>query len=150
MKSPFGRDFKNCAEEGYLTGQGAEDRAAGIDAQTLALVMGRGQRLSSRLRSQEIKNQYLDLKWEADFSGKYCSYTGKQGKRMKPKKTEHEPQRGLFWVGLSLLENASLAHPLVKLGGQINWTAFEWRLAPTYHDKAGAPGLNTRLMVALH
>ena len=41
-------------------------------------------------------------------------------------------------------------HPLVKLGSRINWAAFEEHLAPTYHDKTGAPGIDTRLMVALH
>lgn len=41
MRSPFGLNFKNCTEEDYLTGRGAEDRAAGIDAQTLASVMRR-------------------------------------------------------------------------------------------------------------
>ena len=47
---------------------------------------------------------------------------------MKPKKSEHKPQRELFRVELSLLVDAS--HPLVKLGGRINWTAFEEHLAP--------------------
>lgn len=67
---------------------------------------------------------------------------------MKPKKTLHDPQRELFRVELSLLVDAN--HPLVKLGGRINWAAFEELLTPTYHDKAGAPGIDTRLMVALH
>lgn len=49
---------------------------------------------------------------------------------------------------LSLLVDNN--HPLVKLGGRINWAAFEEHLAPTYHDKTGAPGIDTRLMVALH
>jgi transposase, IS5 family len=67
---------------------------------------------------------------------------------MKPKKSEHKPQRELFRVELSLLVDSN--HPLVKLGGRINWAAFEEHLAPTYHDKTGAPGIDTRLMVALH
>ncbi len=67
---------------------------------------------------------------------------------MKPKKTAHDPQRELFRVELSLLVAAN--HPLVKLGGRINWAAFEELLTPTYHDKTGAPGIDTRLMVALH
>jgi hypothetical protein len=41
-------------------------------------------------------------------------------------------------VELSFLVDAN--HPLVKLGGRINWAAFEEQLAPTYHDKTGAPG----------
>lgn len=61
---------------------------------------------------------------------------------------KHEPQRELFRVELSLLVDAN--HPLVKLGGRIDWAAFEEHLAPTYHDKTGAPGIDTRLMVALH
>jgi len=36
-----------------------------------------------------------------------------------------------YRVELSFLVDAS--HPLVKLGGRINWTAFEEHLAPTYH-----------------
>lgn len=67
---------------------------------------------------------------------------------MKPKKTKHEPKRELFRVELSLLVDAN--HPLVKLGGQIKWTAFEEQLAPSYHDKTRASGIDTRLMVALH
>ena len=67
---------------------------------------------------------------------------------MKPKKTEHKPQRELFRVELSFLVDAN--HPLVKLGGRINWKAFEEHLEPTYHDKTGALGIDTRLMVALH
>ena len=67
---------------------------------------------------------------------------------MKPKKIKHEPQRELFRVELSLLVDGN--HPLVKLGEKINWGAFDEQLAPTYHDKTGQPGLDTRLMVALH
>ncbi len=67
---------------------------------------------------------------------------------MKPKRTEHELQRELFRVELSFLIDAS--HPLVRLAGRMNWAAFEDQLAPTYHDKTGQPGLDTRLMVALH
>ena len=51
-------------------------------------------------------------------------------------------------MGLSFLVDAN--HPLLKLGGRINWAAFEEHLAPTYHDKTGAPGIDTRLTVALH
>lgn len=46
---------------------------------------------------------------------------------MKPKKPEYKPQRELFRVELSLLVDAN--HPLVKLGGRINWAAFEEQLA---------------------
>lgn len=67
---------------------------------------------------------------------------------MKPKKVKHEPQRELFRVGLSFLVDPK--HPLVELGGRINWAAFEEHLVPTYDDKTGAPGIDTRLMVALY
>jgi hypothetical protein len=39
---------------------------------------------------------------------------------------------------------------LIKLGAQINWALFEEQLGATYHAKTGAPGVDTRLMVALH
>ena len=67
---------------------------------------------------------------------------------MKPCTTTHSPQRDLFWVELSQLVDAT--HPLVKLGARIDRTVFEEQLAPTYDEKAGAPGIDTRLMVALH
>jgi hypothetical protein len=41
-------------------------------------------------------------------------------------------------------------HPLVKLGGKIAWSKFEELLGLTYHATHGAPGVNTRLMAALH
>ncbi|MFA6960543.1 MAG: IS5 family transposase [Opitutaceae bacterium] len=67
---------------------------------------------------------------------------------MKPKKTEHKRQGELFRVELSLLVDAS--QPLVKLGGRINWVLFDEQLGATYHAHTGAPGIDTRLMVALH
>jgi len=67
---------------------------------------------------------------------------------MKPKSVIHSPQRELFRVELSFLVDAG--HPLVKLAGRINWTVFEEQLAGTYDDHTGAPGIDTRLMVALH
>ena len=67
---------------------------------------------------------------------------------MKPKKQIHSPQRELFRVELSMLVDAE--HPLVKLGGKIDWTRFEELLGATYHAAQGAPGVDTRLMVALH
>ncbi|MGB8098820.1 MAG: IS5 family transposase, partial [Terracidiphilus sp.] len=41
-------------------------------------------------------------------------------------------------------------HPVVRLGMCIDWTAFEQTLGATYHPTHGAPGISTRLMVALH
>lgn len=67
---------------------------------------------------------------------------------MKPKKSAHSPQRELFRIELSMLVDAE--HPLVKLGGKIDWKRFEELLGATYHETQGAPGVDTRLMVALH
>jgi len=67
---------------------------------------------------------------------------------MKPKPTIRNPQRELFRV--ELVNLVDLSHPLVKLGERINWTVFEEQLGATYNQTAGAPGINTRLMVALH
>lgn len=67
---------------------------------------------------------------------------------MKPKKRVHSPQRELFRVELAMLVDAE--HPLVKLGGKIDWAGFEVLLGTTYHATQGAPGVDTRLMVALH
>jgi IS5 family transposase len=67
---------------------------------------------------------------------------------MKPKKSVPSPQREMFRVELSFLVDAE--HPLVKLGGKIDWTRFEELLEATYHATQGAPGVDTRLMVALH
>jgi IS5 family transposase len=43
-----------------------------------------------------------------------------------------------------------LEHPLVKLGEKIDWAVFEEPLGRTTDGKTGAPGINTRLIVALH
>ena len=67
---------------------------------------------------------------------------------MKPKPTVYNPQREMFRVELTSL--VDLSHPLVKLGGTINWAMFEEQLGWTFDGKKGAPGINTRLMVALH
>ena len=67
---------------------------------------------------------------------------------MKPKTPVHQAQRELFRIELERLVDAE--HPLVKLGRQINWTVFEERLGQTYAVTGGAPGVSTRLMVALH
>jgi len=64
---------------------------------------------------------------------------------MKPKPTIRNPQKEMFRV--ELVNLVDLSHPLLKLGERINWTE---RLGITYNQTAGAPGINTRLMVALH
>jgi len=67
---------------------------------------------------------------------------------MKPKPAIHQAQREMFQVELEQLVDAG--HPLVKLGRQINWPIFEERLGLTYAAANGAPGVSTRLLVALH
>ena len=67
---------------------------------------------------------------------------------MKPKTPVRQAQRELFRIELERLVDEG--HPLVKLGRQINWTVFEERLGQTYAVTGGAPGVSTRLMVALH
>ena len=67
---------------------------------------------------------------------------------MRPKTKEKQNQMEMFAVELERLLNPE--HALIKLGAQINWAAFEEQLGKTYHDTIGAPGVNTRLMVALH
>jgi hypothetical protein len=54
----------------------------------------------------------------------------------------------MFRVELKSL--VDLSHPLVKLGGTTNWAGFEEQLGRTFDGKTGAPGINRRLMVALH
>ena len=67
---------------------------------------------------------------------------------MRPKRELEQPQRELFQVELEQLIN--LHHPLVQLGMHIDWASFELALGATYHPTQGAPGIQTRLMVALH
>jgi IS5 family transposase len=67
---------------------------------------------------------------------------------MKPKPPVHQEQHELFRIELERLVDAG--HPLVKLGRQLNWAVFEERLGQTYAVTGGAPGVSTRLMVALH
>jgi IS5 family transposase len=43
-----------------------------------------------------------------------------------------------------------MSHPLVLLGQYIDWESFEATLGGSYHPTQGAPGISTRLMVALH
>jgi IS5 family transposase len=67
---------------------------------------------------------------------------------MRPKSEPKQPQRELFQVELEQI--IDVHHPLVRLGMSIDWTAFEQTLGSTYHPTQGAPGISTRLMVALH
>src|ERR1017187_6692537 len=67
---------------------------------------------------------------------------------MQPKREPEQPQRELFQIDLEQLIDRS--HPLVRLGHFIDWHSFEETLGSTYHPSQGAPGISTRLMVALH
>jgi IS5 family transposase len=67
---------------------------------------------------------------------------------MRPRKETEQPQRELFEVELEQI--VDLRHPLVELGRRIDWASFEALLGATYHPTLGAPGISTRLMVALH
>ncbi len=67
---------------------------------------------------------------------------------MKPKPSVAAVQPDLFQTELKAIIN--LHHPLVKLAHEFNWDAFEQQIQPTYAPVIGAPGLNTRLMIALH
>jgi transposase, IS5 family len=67
---------------------------------------------------------------------------------MRPKREPEQPQREMFQVELEQL--IDMSHPLVRLGLSIDWHSFEQSLGSTYHPSQGAPGISTRLMVALH
>jgi IS5 family transposase len=67
---------------------------------------------------------------------------------MKPKAPVRQAQCELFRVELDRLVDP--AHALVKLGRQINWAGFDELLGQTYAATNGAPGVSTRLLVALH
>jgi IS5 family transposase len=67
---------------------------------------------------------------------------------MRPKREAEQPQQELFQIDLEQL--IDMSHPLVRLGLCIDWSSFEQTLGSTYHPSQGAPGISTRLMVALH
>jgi transposase, IS5 family len=67
---------------------------------------------------------------------------------MRPKSEPKQPQSEMFEVELEQI--IDMHHPLVRLGGCIDWASFEQTLGATYHPTHGAPGVSTRLMVALH
>jgi IS5 family transposase len=54
----------------------------------------------------------------------------------------------MFQIDLEQL--IDMHHPLVLLGQCIDWSSFEATLGASYHPSQGAPGISTRLMVALH
>jgi len=67
---------------------------------------------------------------------------------MRPKQEAKQPQRELFQIDLKQL--IDMSHPLVRLGLLMDWSSFEQTMGSTYHPSQGAPGISTRLMVALH
>jgi IS5 family transposase len=67
---------------------------------------------------------------------------------MRPKSEPKQPQRELFQIDLEQL--IDMNHPLVRLGQYIDWDGFAATLGGSYHPTQGAPGISTRLMVALH
>jgi len=67
---------------------------------------------------------------------------------MHPKSEPKQPQRELFQIDLEQL--IDMSHPLVRLGQYIDWESFASTLGGSYHPSQGAPGISTRLMVALH
>ena len=67
---------------------------------------------------------------------------------MRSKREPEQPQRELLEIDLEQL--IDMSHPLVRLGLSIDWQSFEQTLGSTYHPSQGAPGISTRLMVALH
>ena len=67
---------------------------------------------------------------------------------MRPKQEPEQPQRELFQLDLEQL--IDMSHPLVRLGLLIDWESFDRMLGNTYDPSQGAPGISTRLMVALH
>ena len=67
---------------------------------------------------------------------------------MRPKSEPKQPQRELFQIDLEQL--IDMNHPLVRLGQYIDWDCFAATLGGSYHPTQGAPGISTRLMVALH
>ena len=70
------------------------------------------------------------------------------GKNMRPMREQDQPQREMFQIDLEQL--IDMSHPLVGLGRCIDWPSFEQTMGSTYHPTHGAPGIATRLMVALH
>jgi len=67
---------------------------------------------------------------------------------MRPMREQDHPQREMFQIDLEQL--IDMSHPLVGLGRCIDWPSFEQAMGSTYHPTQGAPGIATRLMVALH
>jgi IS5 family transposase len=70
---------------------------------------------------------------------------------MKPKDSPcSEPtQFQLLQARLDVLLDSNSHHPLLQLGALIDWSRFDESFDPLYCEDNGAPGLPTRLMVAI-
>lgn len=68
---------------------------------------------------------------------------------MKPKKRPSGPIQSEI-LKVFLKDIVSDSHPLVKLGDMVEWSLFEERLASSFCEDNGRPGLPVRLMVGLH
>jgi IS5 family transposase len=68
---------------------------------------------------------------------------------MKPKPSPCEDLQGdLFKIELEAI--VDMNHAMVKLAGTVDWARLEKTFGALYCEDNGAPGLSTRLMVALH
>jgi len=68
---------------------------------------------------------------------------------MKPKPSACEERQGdLFKVELEAIVDPS--HAMVRLAGRVEWARLEQAFGALYSAQTGAPGLPTRLLVALH
>jgi len=68
---------------------------------------------------------------------------------MKPKKKPNGPIQSEM-LKVLLKDIVSDGHPLVKLGDMVDWAVFEEKLALSFCEDNGRPGLPVRLMVGLH
>ena len=68
---------------------------------------------------------------------------------MKPKKKPQGPIQSSM-TKVFLKDLVSDRHPLVKLADMVEWGVFDEKLASTFCEDNGRPGLSVRLMVGLH
>lgn len=67
---------------------------------------------------------------------------------MKPVKTAPNPQGDLFKT--ELVRIIDMNHPLVRLGGEVDWERLSELFGKSYCENNGRPATSTRLLVALH
>jgi IS5 family transposase len=68
---------------------------------------------------------------------------------MKPKPSSQAEPSQLRLFQSRLDSHLNPDHPLYILAGLIDWNRFDEAYAPFYSEDKGAPGLPTRLLVAL-